>query len=272
MAHKAVTDSRDRRQLLRVGCVSYLNSKPLIYGLDRSPGLSLILRVPAALLAGLRDQSFDVALLPVIDYQRLAGLKIVPAGGIGSAGPTLTVRIFSRRPIEQITTLACDIDSHTSVALARVLLAERFGLHPEFVEPSRNRDAAEAMLLIGDKVVCDAPADMPHQLDLGAAWKELTGLPFVFAVWTARADVDLGDLPTRLADARRHGMEHLDEIVNQYAVPLGWPAQLAMEYLSRYLDFEIGPRQLQAIEQFYALAARHGLIPNPPRPIELYKP
>src|SRR6266478_2379165 len=113
-------------KILRIGSVSYLNAKPLIYGLENEPDLSLILDVPSKLLPGLRDKRFDIALLPVIDYQRLDGLKIVPSGGIGCDGPTLTVRIFSRVPIERIRTLACDTDSHTSVALARIILAEEF--------------------------------------------------------------------------------------------------------------------------------------------------
>ena len=98
------------------------------------PAIDLQLDVPSRLLGGLEDGRFDVALLPVIDYQRLPGLRVLTAGGIGCDGPTLTVRLFSRAPIDQTRLLACDTDSHTSVALARVILAERFGLQPEFVD------------------------------------------------------------------------------------------------------------------------------------------
>ena len=86
---------------LRVGSVSYLNAKPLIHGLENDPNVDLQLAVPARLLDGLRSRQFDVALLPVIDYQRLRDARIVPSGGIGCDGPTLTVRIFSRTPIEK---------------------------------------------------------------------------------------------------------------------------------------------------------------------------
>src|SRR5436305_8113649 len=109
-------------QTIRIGSVSYLNAKPLIHGLENEHDLSLILDVPSKLLPGLRDQRFDIALLPVIDYQRLDQLNIVPAGGIGCDGPTLIVRILSRVPIEHIKTLACATDSHTAVALARIVL------------------------------------------------------------------------------------------------------------------------------------------------------
>ncbi len=116
----------------RIASVSYLNSKPLIEGLDAKPDVELMLEVPSELLACLREGRADVALLPVIDYQRMEGLTIIPAGGIGSDGPTLTVRLFSRVPFEQIQSLACDPDSHTSVALARIVLARRYGLRPNF--------------------------------------------------------------------------------------------------------------------------------------------
>src|SRR5215204_5307583 len=146
------------RKTLRLGSVSFVNARPLIYGLDAQPDVSLTLDVPSHLLEGLRESRFDLALLPVIDYQRMDDLVILPAGGIGSDGHTLTVRIFSRTPIEQIRTLACDPDSHTSVALARIVLARAYGLRPEFTELRRDGSSHDAQLLIGDKVVCEEPA------------------------------------------------------------------------------------------------------------------
>src|SRR5687767_1333935 len=190
--------------VINVGSVSFLNAKPLIYGLENEQGVRLTLDVPAKLLAGLADHRYHVALLPVIDYQRMPGLKILTSGGIGCDGPTLTVRIFSPVPAPDIRHLACDPDSHTSVALARIILAERYGARPEFapLKPmARLAGPSSAVLLIGDKVVCEEPAGLPHQLDLGEEWKRLTGLPFVFAAWMARGDVDLGDLPARLERA-----------------------------------------------------------------------
>ena len=251
--------------MLRLGGVRYLNSRPLLYGLDRDPLVSLTLEVPARLIDGLKSAAFDVALLPVIDYQRLESLQIVPAGGICSDGPTLTVRIFSPVPMPQITSLACDPESHTSVALARIVLAERFGIHPRLTEGC-------ARLLIGDKVISDAPSGMEYQLDLGQAWKDLTGLPFVFAIWTARQGVPLGDLPQRLDAAKRQGLAHIDEIVASDATGRGWPVKLARQYLTCNLQFDIGPRQIQAMNQFFELAACHGLIESPPRPIRLASP
>src|SRR5256885_451163 len=135
---RAVSTSRTS-PALRIGSVSFLNAKPLIYGLDRDASIKLSLDVPSRLLDGLLDERYDVALLPVIDQQRMPGLRLLTAGGIGCDGPTLTVRIFSPVPVERIQTLACDTDSHTSVALARIILAERFSLRPEFIEVDRTK-------------------------------------------------------------------------------------------------------------------------------------
>jgi len=259
------TPSIRKRQTLRVGSVSFLNAKPLIYGLEEADGLDLQLDVPSRLLDGLLEDRFDVALLPVIDYQRMAGLRLIPVGGIGCDGPTLTVRIFSPVPVERMTTLACDTDSHSSVALARVLLSEHFGIRPEFI-PLNNAGVTPQTprLLIGDKVVCEQPIGLPHQVDLGEVWKQHTGLPFLFAAWMARPGVDLGALPRQLEAAKRAGLAQVDEIIARFAGPRGWPPAAAHQYLTQYLQFDVGPRHLQAVRRFHQLAADYGLIPGQP--------
>jgi chorismate dehydratase len=183
------------------------------------------------------------------------------------------VRIFSPVPIEQIKTLACDTDSHTSVALARVILAETYGVRPEFVPLTSLREgqaaAGVAKLLIGDKVVAQEPSRslMPHQLDLGEAWKELTGLPFLFAAWMARDGIELGDLPARLEQAKRDGLRNVDHIIAREAGARGWPADVARRYLTGFLNFDVGPQQLRAVRTFHDLSFRHGVLGAPPRPI-----
>lgn len=258
------------QRTIRIGSVSFLNAKPLLWQLEHDPTVEIGLDVPSRLLEGLRRQQFDVALLPIIDYQRMAGLRIVPSGAIGSADVTLTVRLFSQVPIEQIELLGCDTDSHTSVALARVILAEHFGRRPEFASldsPAGQR--AHARLLIGDKVVCAAPDGFPHQLDLGAAWRQMTGLPFVFAAWMAREGVELDDLPERLEKSKCEGLRHIDEIIEIHGVTRGWPRDIARTYLLQNLQYDIGPRQLEAIRLYHRLAARHGMIDAPVRDLVL---
>lgn len=272
MAVEIVRTPSSRRPL-RIGSVSYLNAKPLIYGLEEAAGIELDLDVPSRLLDGLIEGRFDVALLPLIDYQQMAGLSLLTSGGIGSDGRTMTVRIFSPVPIEKIITLACDTDSHTSVALARILLAERYGIRPEFVPlSSMQADVPMARLLIGDKVICQGPSGFPHQLDLGEAWKQQTGLPFVFAAWMSRGGVELGDLPARLELAKREGCAHTDAIIARHATPRGWPADIAREYLTERLQYDIGPAHLNAIRLFHQLAFKHGLIPHAPWELKILEP
>lgn len=255
---------------LRLGSVSFVNARPLIHGLDGQPDVQLTLDVPSNLLDGLRASRFDLALLPVIDYQRMDGLQILPAGGIGSDGRTLTVRIFSKTPIGNIRTLACDPDSHTSVALARVILSRAYGVHPELTELRRDTPLAhDAQLLIGDKVICEEPAGYPHQLDLGQAWKELTGMPFVFAAWMGPAEAMSELADTTLREAKKAGLANVEQIVQRHAIPRGWPADVARQYLTRYLQFDIGEPQLEAIRTFHQLAAEEGIIPSPPRPLNV---
>lgn len=259
----------------RIACVEYFNTKPLIEGLDRDPSTRLSLAVPAKLIESLAcdiddPHAADVALLPTIDYQALPDLRIIPAAGIGCDGPTLTVRLFARVPIEQVTRVACDIESHTSVALAKVLFAKLWKASPTFVSsPAASDEPHEARLLIGDKVICEAPTDMPHQVDLGEAWKALTGLPFVFAIWTARPNVKLGDLPAKLVAAKAQGLAQAAELVDRYAVPRGWPADIALAYVTRYLKYDIGERQIEAIERFHEYADEIGVLPGARQPLSI---
>ncbi|QNN25086.1 menaquinone biosynthesis protein [Planctomycetales bacterium ZRK34] len=260
-----------------VGCVSFLNARPLIEGLDGRDDIEVRYDVPSRLIEDLERGEVDIALCPVIDYQR-AGveLELVPVGGIGCDGPTLTVRLFSRIPIPQITRVLTDTDSHSSVILLRVILADQYGIQPEIAPlpvESTWRDSAEAVLLIGDKVVSRAPdeAVYPHQLDLGEAWKKLTGLPFVFAIWMARRGASLGALPQTLWHAQHSNAFRIDEIVTRHAAVLGWPADLAAHYLGDLLHYTIGPPQLQAVELFWQRAHALGQIPQL-RPLRCSQP
>lgn len=254
-------------RVIRLSAVSFLNTVPLIYGLQGRPDVRLKLGVPSSLLADLQNHDADVALLPVIDYQQMNGLSVIPVGGIGCDGPTLTVRLFSKRPIDQTKTLAVDSDSHTSVALARVIFDQAFGSRPEIVPLSNAQ--ADTRLLIGDKVITQAPTDMPFQLDLGEAWKKLTGLPFVFAIWTARPNFIAGDVPGMLGDALDQGLANIGSLVMREAVPRGWPADVAEKYLTHYLNFRIGTQQLEAIRLFHQFAWDVGALSNPLQPLRV---
>jgi len=263
--------------MYRVSAVSYLNALPLIWGLEEEGSVELLRRVPSKLLSDLESGAADMALCPVIDYQRSEiPLKIVPVGAIGSIGRTLTVKLYSRLPFEDISTIAVDPDSHTSVALLHVIFDGMFGRSPVLEEASFRKKSplsnqGDAVLLIGDKVIeADRRCgDYPHQLDLGRAWLELTGRPFVFAVWMCQADARLGPLPDVLGKKRRENLLRLDQLIPRWAAAYNWPENVAREYLTDLLVYSAGPEQIEAIGHFWSRCARLGLIP-PPRPCELY--
>ncbi len=254
--------------MITIGAVGYLNALPLVHTLDRRPGIRLVRKVPAALLTDLEAARLDIALCPVIDAQTSSqNLVIVPSGAIGSRSTTLTVRIFSNKPLDRIERLHVDGDSHTSVALAQVIFHHRFG---RLLEISPLKDPAaldgptdlEAALLIGDKVVTAEPdpSRFPHQLDLGEAWRDLVGLPFVFATWLAPSAADLGDLPRLLTEIRRENCAHMEDLVGPWADAHNWPKETALTYLRDLLDYEIGPTQLVAMQLFWKECAEFGLI------------
>lgn len=251
----------------RLGAVSYLNAKPLIEGLtERDPTLHLQLDVPARLLSLLETDQVDLALCPVVDLHRSrVPLRLVPCGGIGCLGPTLTVRLFSQVPIDRITVLATDTDSHTSAALVQVLLKRLYGLQPR-IEPlptAPNAPTPEAMLLIGDKVVNRSDTTTqryPHQLDLGDAWHTLTGGPFVFAVWQARQGTELGDLPDRLAAHLAENLRNTQAIADRHAAAHRWPVALARTYLGQIMRYTLAAPELQAIATFSQMLLEDGLV------------
>jgi chorismate dehydratase len=258
-----------------VAAVSFLNARPLIEGLAHEPGIELRTDVPSRLLELLLGGGADIALAPVIDFQTApAELCIVPVGAIGSDGPTHTVRVFSRSPLPGLDVVHVDGDSHTSAALLQVVLEARHGRRPETValEPgaAAGRNPPEAVLLIGDKVVHTGnwASGYPHQLDLGEAWKQLTGLPFVFAAWLARGGEDLGGLPRTLADLRLRNRRRIPEIVAAHAN--GWPRDLALRYLGEILRYDVGEPELAAIELFWSRCHALGIIERL-RPMRLYE-
>ncbi len=265
---------------VRVGSVRFLNTRPLIDGLECVEGLSFLPAVPSRLCAMLESGEVDLALVSVIDAVRsTTPLALLPAGMIGSDGPTLTVRLFSPVEAGVIEEVWADTDSHTSVALCRLLLDRVYGVRPVF----RDFNAREQMplgpggaggggrriatLLIGDKVVTDPPAAeaFPVVIDLGSAWKQWTGMPFVYATWMCRAS-DLGRPEILMAAGlldrqRRHNLTRLDSIARVHGASAGWPVNLARRYLSEYLRFDIGPRERSSAERFIEECAASGLAP-----------
>jgi len=245
-----------------LGVVSYLNAKPLIAGLDRDTSLTLHFDVPARLAALLDSGEVDAALVPVIDlWQDDRQWRVISDACIGCDGETYTVRVFSRVPPAELQRLHVDGDSHTSVALARVIWAESFGRNLTVLPfDGAERSECEGVLLIGDKVVSHTLTEFDIETDLGSAWKSLTGLPFVFAVWAAEEGADLGDLDAKLEAARDRGMASAQAIAEDFGPGMGWPVRLATRYLTSRLKYMLGPRQREGMVRFLELAKKHGLV------------
>lgn len=254
------------RSKIRVGAVSYLNTKPLIYGFEKfAPEAELVLDYPSRLADSLAAGTLDVALIPSIEFFQDPSYTIVSDACIGCRGPVLSVKLFSRVPIDKIRTLALDEGSRTSAALVRILLHERFGLAPQ-TEPLPLGNAlaesnADAVLLIGDRAMHSPTGKFAEVWDLGDEWCRWAELPFVFAMWTARAGVDLGGIDRALESARDEGVAHLADIARREAAPLGLTQPECVSYLRDNLHFHLGPRESRGLELFYKLAQKQGLAP-----------
>lgn len=256
--------ARDGDRPFRLGAVAYLNSRPLVCGLADDPGVDVRYDVPARLPALLDDGCVDAALTPVIDLlDPKRAWKVVSDACIGCDGETMTVRVFSRVPPDRVRRLWVDPASHTSVVLARLIWREchdcRLDVEP-LADPS-GADGCGAVLLIGDKVITAAPYGFTYQMDLGAAWKALTGLPFVFAVWAAKASTPTESLAARLAAARDRGVASAAAIAREDGPRHGWPAGVAVTYLTRNLSFTLSPRHRAGMKRFLALGQAHGILP-----------
>ncbi len=248
-----------------LGVVSFLNARPLYDALGGNDGFKLVPAVPAALLDMLIAGRCEVALLPIVDAWRQSDrLQRVSDACIASDGETMTVRVFAKRPADKITRLHVDGDSHTSVILAQIIWRELYDRALDILpwEPGDpgTLDDVDALLLIGDKVVNDAPPGFGFEVDLGAAWKYLSSLPFVFAAWFGPTDVDFGDLASALSAARDRGCKDVVRLAREAAPLHGWREDLAIRYLSQTLRFKITDPMLEGMARFRQLAQKHDLL------------
>ena len=178
----------------------------------------------------------------------------------------MTVRVFSRVSPERMNTLYVDGDSHTSVVLARLIWSQYFERPLRIVplEAASDPNACESVLLIGDKVVTGPVKGFAYQVDLGGAWKEWTGLPFVFAVWAAPAGGDHERLARLLNAARDRGVARAAQIADEAGPARGWPVEVAREYLTERLMFKVSPQAREGMGLFFEMATQEGILPKVP--------
>lgn len=250
---------------LRVGAVNYLNSKPLVYGLARDAGrLRVVFDLPSRLADQLALGAVDVALVPVVELFTHPEYVRVSDACIACRGPVRSVKVYFRTPPADVRRLALDEGSRTSIVLAQLLLAELGRTRPE-VEPLPIGEGlaateADAVLLIGDRAMYPQAGEFAEIWDLGQRWCEWTGLPFVFAVWAARQDIDTEYLAKALAQARDEGLLHLDQIVERESQAMGIDRVTCLEYLRDNLHFRLGPEELAGLARFAQLARDQELV------------
>jgi len=258
---------------LRVGIVNFLNSKPLAWGFLKGHHADLFAPTyhPPAMVARMLGQgNLDVGLIPSIEVQRIPRLRVLPDICVAAQHEVRSVLLISRCPPEEIRRVALDQNSRTSVALLRILLRERWKVDPEYIherpDPERMLAEADAALVIGDPALkLDRERYLIH--DLAGEWHALTGLPFVFAVWAVRPEVELPDLSFYFKSSLRYGLSSLDTLVRESAAELGLESSEVREYLTENLSFFLRRDEIEGLEEFYRRAYNHGLILEP-KPIE----
>jgi len=226
---------------IKVAAVSYLNTKPLLYGIEHSEvmnDIELLLDYPSQLAASLQKGDIDMALLPVAAMQFVDGARIVSDYGIASDGNVASVCIFSQVPMEEIKTVYLDYQSRSSVRLARLLLEQFWKKDVEFKSAPENYieyiNGSTAGVIIGDRALKQR-SNFEYIYDLATAWKEYTGLDFVFAAWIANKDLP-ADFIKAFNEANAMGLEHLDEVVAANPFPYYDLKTYYTENIKYYLD------------------------------------
>jgi chorismate dehydratase len=254
----------------RVAASSYLNTVPLIwsfmYGTRRRDVDLVTDTAPARCADMLAGWEVEAALVPVIEYQRIPDLAVVPGVCVGSRSFVRSVVIVTRdgMKLEEVRSVAVDVSSRTSATLARVIFREFLGFEPEWKERAPDLDTMlqknDAALIIGDPAMT-FPRAGACVYDLADLWRRHTGSGFVFAMWMAR-EHDLEKVRAiDFAGARDEGLEHVDDIASLYRHAVGLPMDEIKTYLLENISFELDEEMSAGLNLFYALAHKHGMIP-----------
>ena len=248
-----------------IGSVPYLNARPLVDWLERDapPGMTLQYAVPSVLVRQVCDGALDMAMASTFATLEHPELCLLPGLGVITAGPAWSVRLLSRVPIGEIRTLALDACSRSTTAMARIVLADGYGVIPTVLDLPPERDTmlaqADAAVLIGD-IGLTVSGEGLRDLDLGQEWWALTGLPFYFAGWVARSRTTLEQLTPLLHAALEHGLARLPSIAAEEAHRLRIPVERCYAYLSEIMRYRAGDAEMAGLAEFQRRAARLGLL------------
>ncbi len=239
-------------QPLRIGCVPYLNAKPLIEGLVVSKGgnaarierLDVTLEPPSDLVEQLAAGRYDVALIPAIEVLR-RGFAYVPGIAIASPGPTDSVRLWLMKPIEQVKVVALDRNSRTTNALTRIVLEKKYGVMARYIvgDPAKGLKG-DAAVTIGDASFKDYGVP---SLDLGTEWRAFTGKPFVFALWAYEKGHPRAAEICRTLKRPRPAIE---PIVEREYRRVGISKERCRTYLTKCITYGLGPAERAGLRLF----------------------
>ena len=264
----------------RLGRISYLNVLPIYYAMESRFGVNgfqLVRGTPAELNAAMRRGEMDLGSISALEYGRnCRDYLLLPDLSISSRGPVGSVLLFSRVPFEELTGRRVRVSaaSASGAALVKVLLARLFRVKPCYeAGPLAKRPMAEvdAAMAIGDEALCMKQAHaMPFELDLGAAWQELTGLPFVFGVWAVRRAFaetqpeETGSLHRLLVRSKTWGLGALPELSRLAAASFNMTPEQVLAYFHQ-LDYALGPEHEQGLRTFFHYLCEQGELPEEPR-------
>lgn len=261
---------------LRVGIGDILDARPLAWGFLKGHHADLFAteRQPLPLIARLLVRGgLDVGLLPSVDAVRHPGLRVLPDLCVAFPGEARSLVLVSRSPLSELRRVYLGRNARTSAVALRIVLSERGGEMPNLVEedaPTRGGSATtrlrrgEAALLIGGpalRLIERSPPGL-HRLDLGAAWRELTGLPLVAGVWAVRAGATLPDLPFYFKSSLRYGLSCLDAIAREAAAELGVGSDTLARYLREDVSFLLQEPEHRGLEELFCRGARLGEVPE----------
>jgi chorismate dehydratase len=237
----------------RIGAVSYLNTRPLLLGMEQSPfrdSIDLVKSYPAQIAQDLLDDTIDIGLVPVAIMPLLSNPQIVSKYVIGSEDEVASVALFSQVPMEQIEKVYLDYQSRTSVQLAKVLLAQYWKKEVEFLIATEGYineiSGTTAGVIIGDRALASLKRFL-HIYDLGLAWKQHTGLPFVFAAWVANKAIPSAFIEAFDA-ANEYGLSHLDEVIA--LIPASEQVYDLHKYYTENISYELTPEKRKGLEKF----------------------
>lgn len=248
--------------IIRIGSVSYLNALPLLFGLRKGlmAGKAILsIDYPSAIASDLVSGKIDVGLVPVAVIPQLREYHIVTDYGIGCNGDVVTVGLFSDVPIEEISEVMLDYQSRSSVALVQILLKHHWNISPKLIPAYPGYEdriqGRSAGVVIGDRAFVQRNRSK-YTYDLGRAWKDFTGLPFLFAAWIANKKLT-SDFISDFNEANQYGLSHIDEVVKT----ANYDQYDLQKYFTTDIDYHIDSAKLLALEKYLKyLSADHTLI------------